>query len=323
MVLSEPISTLAPLLWSKDDWCNVRFRAMGTDCQLIYRGPSRKQSVAFRDAAVAWVADFERKYSRYREDSLISAINRVAGQGWVETDAELESMFALCDHYHWSTGAVFDPTALPLQRLWNYQAEQPRIPNDDEIAAALKLVGWSKVQREPGRVRLAETGMAIDLGGIGKEYAVDRVIEQSKPFGITDILVDFGRDVRACGLAPQGGPWRVGLEHPTDTGRCWGGVHVSNRAVTTSGDYLRGFEFEGNRYGHIIDPRTGRPIANGCHAASVVAPTCSEAGVLSTAALILGHIEGVRLIERSCLAQGCIWQEGTLHETQRFASCLI
>lgn len=323
MVLSEPISTLAPLLWSKDDWCNVRFRAMGTDCQLIYRGPSRKQAVAFRDAAVAWVADFENKYSRYREDSLISAINRAAGADWIETDAELESMFALCDHYHWSTGSVFEPTALPLQRLWNYQAEQPRIPADDEIETALKLVGWHRVQRAPGKVRLPEPGMAIDLGGIGKEYAVDRVIEQSRPFGITDILVDFGRDVRAGGQAPQGGPWRVGLEHPTDPGRCWGGVHVSSRAVTTSGDYLRGFDFEGRRYSHIIDPRTGRPIANGCHAASVVAPTCTEAGVLSTAALILGHEEGVRLIERSCLAQGCVWQGETLYETQRFASCLI
>ena len=323
MVLSEPISTLAPLLWSKDDWCNVRFRAMGTDCQLIYRAPSRKQAVAFRDAAVAWVADFERKYSRYREDSLISAINRAAGGDWIETDAELESLFLLCDHYHWSTGGVFEPTALPLQRLWNYQTEQPRVPTDAEIEAAMKLIGWPQVQREPGKVRLPEAGMALDLGGIGKEYAVDRVIEQSRPFGITDILVDFGRDVRACGQAPQGGPWRVGLEHPTDVGTCWGGVQVSNRAVTTSGDYLRGFEVDGRRYSHIIDPRTGRPIANGCHAASVVAPTCTEAGVLSTAALILGKDEGVRLIERSCLAQGCIWHGDTLHETQRFAACLI
>ncbi|MDB6137847.1 MAG: ApbE family lipoprotein, partial [Verrucomicrobiaceae bacterium] len=266
---------------------------------------------------------FEARYSRYREDSLISAINRAAGAGWVDTDAELESLFALCDHHHWSTGGVFEPTALPLQRLWNYQAAQPRVPGDDEIAQALKQVGWDKVLRRPGKVCLPEAGMAIDLGGIGKEYAVDRVIEQSRPFGITDILVDFGRDVRASGQAPQGGPWRVGLEHPAEVGRCWGGVQASNRAVTTSGDYLRGFEVGGRRYSHIIDPRTGRPVANGCHSASVIAPTCTEAGVLSTAALILGAEEGVRLIERSCLAQGCVWQGDALHETQRFAACLV
>lgn len=322
MVLSASMDAVAPLLWSKDEWGRTRFRAMGTDCQLIYRAPSRKQGAAFRDAAVAWVAEFERKYSRYREDSLISCINRSSNE-WMPADAEMESMFALCDHYHWSTGGVFDPTALPLQRLWNWQAETPRLPSDEEIAATLRLVGWHKVERRPGGVRLPEAGMAIDLGGIGKEYAVDRVFEQSRPFGINDILIDFGRDVRGGGQAPQGGPWRVGLEHPSDVGRCWGGVRMSNRAVTTSGDYLRGFEFEGRRYSHIIDPRTGRPIDNGCHSASVIAPSCTEAGVLSTAALILGREEGLRLIEGSCLAQGCLWQGDTLYETSRFAACLL
>jgi len=323
MVLSEPISTLAPVQWGKDEWGKVQFRAMGTGCQLIYRAPSRKQGVAFRDAAVEWVADFERKYSRYRADSLITAINLAAGEAWVETDAELDGIFALCDHYHWSTGGVFEPTALPLQRLWDYQVEQPVAPSDQAIKTALALVGWNKVQRRPGSVHLPEPGMAVDLGGIGKEYAVDRVIEQSRPFGIIDILVDFGRDVRAAGQSPDGGPWRVGLEHPMDQGRCWGGVRASNRAVTTSGDYLRGFDFEGRRYSHIIDPRTGRPIDNSCRSASVIAPTCTEAGVLSTAALILGHEQGVRLIEQTGFAQGCLWQGGTRYESHRFASCLI
>ena len=323
MVLSESIESLAPILWSKDDWARVRFRAMGTECQLIYRAPSRKQGVAFRDAAFDWVADFERKYSRYREDSLLSSINKAGPDEWTETDAELESMLALCDHYHWSTGGVFDPSSLPVLRLWNYQVETPTIPKDAEVAAALKLVGWNKVERRAGAIRLPVRGMAIDLGGIGKEYAVDRVIEQSRPFGITSIMVDFGRDVRAAGPAPQGGPWRVGLEHPLDVGTCWGGVSASNRAVATSGDYLRGFEFEGRRFGHIVDPRTGWPIDNGCHSASVVAPLCTEAGVLSTAALILGRDEGLRLIERGTLAQGCIWQGEKLYETQRFASCLL
>ncbi len=323
MVLSAPIETTAPLLWGKDDWCQSHFRAMGTGCQIIFRASSRKQGAAFRDAAVGWVAEFERKYSRYREDSMISAINRAAGDGWVWADAELESIFSLCDHYHWSTGGVFDPTALPLQRLWDYKAERPVIPSDKAIEAALSLVGWNQVEREPGRVRLPAPGMAVDLGGIGKEYAVDRVIEQSRPFGIIDIMVDFGRDVRASGVAPDGGPWRVGLEHPLDPGTCWGGVRASNRAVTTSGDYLRGFEIEGRRYSHIIDPRTGRPIDNGCCSASVIAPTCTEAGALSTAALILGAEQGLRLIERSGLAQGCVWQGGARHESHRLAACLL
>ena len=324
MVLSADLAeTIAPLLWSKDAWCRTHFRAMGTACQIIFRAPSRSQAVAFRDQAVAWVTEFERKYSRYRVDSLLSAINRAAGSAWIDTDTELESLFALCDHYHWSTQGVFDPTTLPLLQLWNYQAEHPSIPSDEEIGQSMSLVGWQHVQRKPGSVHLPKHGMALDLGGIGKEYAVDRVMEQSQPFGINDILIDFGRDIRAKGEAPQGGAWSVGLEHPHDHGRCWAGVLISHRAVTTSGDYLRGFEIDNVRYSHLIDPRTGRPVANKCHSASVIAPTCTEAGVLSTTALILGPDTGLPLIERSCFAQGCLWQGDERHQTSRFASYLI
>jgi thiamine biosynthesis lipoprotein len=314
--------TQAPLLWGRDDWARVNFRAMASPCQLIYRAPSRRQAQAFRDEAVGWVTSFEQRYSRYREDSLISAINRAAGQDWVATDAELESIFALCDHYHWSTAGVFDPSSLPLMRVWNYQAEKPVVPSDAQIAQALERVGWQKVQRRAGAVHLPEAGMAIDLGGIGKEYAVDRVLEMAAPFGITDIMVDFGRDVRGRGNAPSGGTWRVGLEDPRHPGQCWSGVLAANRAVATSGDYIRGFECDGRYYSHILDPRTGRPIANGAQSATVIAPNCTEAGVLATALLILGSSEGLALVERSTFAQGCLWQSGRCHETSRFATYL-
>ncbi len=325
MVLEAPeseVEAFASILWGKDDWSRVNFRAMGSACQLIYRAPSRRQAIAYRDQAVSWVASFEERYSRYREDSMISEINRSAGVSWVRTDAELESIFALCDHYHWSTAGVFDPSSLPLMRAWNYQAENPVVPSDAQIAEAMKRVGWNKVQRRAGEVFLPEAGMAIDLGGIGKEYAVDRVFEQAIPFGIRDLMVDFGRDVRGMGHSPSGSVWRVGLEHPTEVGQCWGGVYAANRAIATSGDYLRGFEFEGRYYSHILDPRTGRPIANGSQAATITAASCTEAGVLATATLILGARDGLALVERSGLAQGCLWQNGTRHDTTRFASVI-
>jgi FAD:protein FMN transferase len=325
MVLVAPsavLETVAPIMWGQDDWCRVNFRAMGSACQLIYRAPSRRQAVAFRDQAVAWVNHFEERYSRYREDSMISTINRASGIDWVAIDEELESIFALCDHYHWSTGGVFDPSSLPLMRLWNYQAERPVVPADDQIAQALGLVGWNQVQRKSSAVFLPVSGMAIDLGGIGKEYAVDRVLEQAPPFGIRDIMVDFGRDVRGMGRSPSGSTWRVGLEHPTNLGQCWGGVYAANGAVATSGDYLRGFEYEGRYFSHILDPRTGRPIANGSQAATIVAPSCTEAGVLATATLILGSPQGLALVERSSFAQGCLWQNGKRLDTSRFSSVL-
>lgn len=304
-------------------WTRASFCAMGTQCQILFRAPSDKQAASFRDAAIGWVAEFERKYSRFREDSLISEINRQAGRCWVETDEELDSIFSLCDWYHWSTMGAFDPAAMPLIKLWDYHSEHPEAPSEEVIAKARELAGWSKVQKQPGGVFLPEPGMAIDLGGIGKEYAVDRVLEQSKQWGIRDIMVDFGRDIRVAGEGPHRGGWRVGLEHPLDAGRCWAGLLVSERAVTTSGDYLRGFKINGRYYGHIIDPRTGYPVNNGCRAVSVVAYSCTEAGVLSTAALILGKTEGLRLISRSGMAEGCVWQGQDRFETARFQSYVL
>jgi FAD:protein FMN transferase len=321
MVLTQTAPTAPP-----DDaagWTKAVFPAMGTQCQVIFRAPSQKQAAAFREAAINWVTEFERKYSRFKTDSIISEINREAGVRWVETDAELDSMLSLCDWYHWSTGGAFDPTAMPLIKLWDYHSDQPVVPTDAEISRARELTGWSKVERKPGSVSLPQAGMSIDLGGIGKEYAVDRVIEQSAQWGIREIMVDFGRDIRVAGESPHRGGWRVGLEHPDDPGRCWGGVLVNERAVATSGDYLRGFEIDGRRYGHIIDPRTGRPVENGCNAATVIAQSCTEAGVLSTAALILGRKEGLALISQSGLAQGCVWRNGERMQTARFGDFVI
>jgi thiamine biosynthesis lipoprotein len=311
------------MLWGADDWCRVNFQALGSNCQLIFKPSSRKQGIAYRDTAVEWVTSFEQRYSRFKEDSMLSQINRSAGQDWVEIDGELESIAALCDHYHWVTGRVFDPSALPLMKLWNYKAKTPTVPTDEQIQRTLPLVGWRKVQRRAGAMFLPEQGMALDLGGIGKEYAVDRVLEMAAPFGIVDIMVDFGRDVRSAGKSPTGSVWRVGLEHPTEAGQCWGGIMSSHSAVATSGDYLRGFYANGQYYSHILDVRTGRPVANGSQSATVVAPSCTEAGVLATTTLVLGPEAGLAMIERSTFSQGCLWTHGTRHETSRFMTLRV
>ncbi len=325
MVLNAPTppspAKAAPLDQRADGWCKASFRAMGTDCQIMYREESLGRAREFRDTAVSWVMDFERKYSRFREDSMISEINACAGVSWVETDDELDGILCLCDWFHWDTGGVFDPTSLPLSRVSGIiTAANPRVPEDAEVQAAKRQVDWSKVQRRKGAVYLPERGMSLDLGGIGKEYAVDRVFEMALAAGLKDVMVDFGRDVRVGGEAPGKGGWRVGLEHPMDPGRCWTGLLLTHRAVTTSGDYLRGFTSGGKYYGHILDPRTGRPTENGCRAASVIAPTCTEAGVLSTAALVLGAEDMMKLMGRHSLAAACLWQGDQLYETSRFSS---
>jgi thiamine biosynthesis lipoprotein len=141
--------------------------------------------------------------------------------------------------------------------------------------------------------------------------------------GVENVLIDFGQDIRVHGKPPGRPAWHVGLENPKNPGSCWGGVAVTNHAVASSGDYLRHFVQGGRRYGHILDPRTGYPVNNGCLAVSVVAPTCTVAGILTTSAFILGAQEGYQLINGYHGASGAIITEQTTIITPRFNEYLV
>jgi len=276
------------------------------------------QAEGFVQAAMAWIARFEQRYSRFRSDSLVSQINGAAGRSWVEIDAEMEQMLELSGSLHFMTQGILDITALPLLRLWNFKVPDPRLPTDAEVVAARALVGWQKVQRAPGKVFLPQAGMAIDFGGWGKEFAVDAVAQIGRDHGITSLLVDFGHDLRAIGLPPGRPAWHVGLENPAVPGACWGSIAVSDKGVASSGDYLRGTTIGGRRYGHIVDPRTGWPVANGCTQVTVVASSCLQAGLLSTAAFVLGAEAGLRLIQETFGAEGCLLTARARHQTRGF-----
>ena len=293
----------------KDGAHDLTFRALGTGCRIsIVAQPA--VATALRTAALNWIANFEAKYSRFWPESLISLINRSAGGDWIPLDAEAERLFHLCNELHFLTRGILDPTALPLIQLWNWKEQRAALPTDAEIAAAQAKVGWRKVQRAPGKIRLPEAGMSVDLGGVGKEYAVDQISQLARQFGATGALVDFGADLRVFGLPADGRrTWHIGLEDPRNPGSCWTGLAVSDAAVATSGDYIRRFERGGIRYGHILDVRTGRPVANGVRAVSVMAPSCTQAGMLSTAIFVLGPEEGVRMLDSTIGVSGAIVME--------------
>jgi thiamine biosynthesis lipoprotein len=294
----------------------LTFGAMGTQCRVQFAAPTGNPR-RIADSVVEWVAGFEAKYSRFIDDSLVSQINAAAGGPWMALDAEADRMVTLCDQLVFMTRGILDPSALPVIRLWDWK--KARIPSDDELAAAMPLVGWRKVQHGPGRIRLPHPSMAIDLGGVGKEFAVDQAILLLARAGVTSALVDFGADIRVIGLPSDGRPaWKIGLDDPLHPGTPWTHLILRDGAVATSGDYVRGFESGGRRYGHILDPRTGRPMEQGVLAASVFAPSCTQAGMLSTAACVLGPVEGRRLLESSPGVHGCIvTRNGTL-TTSRF-----
>jgi len=300
------------------DFYKLSFQAMNTICRVHFRTTNAGLARDIQNEVLQWVSWFEARYSRFIPDSLIGQINAAAGKHWVDVDPETDALFNLCQEMIFFTRGVFDPTALPLIRLWNWKANPPVVPDAAAVQAAQELVGWRKIQRRRGGIFLPKEGMCLDLGGIGKEYAVDRVLTLVLDRGIRSVLVDFGADVRVHGEPPEKGAWHIGLEDPKNPGHVWTGVAVTNHAVATSGDYLRHFLHGGRRYGHILDPRSGYPVYNGILSVSVIAPHCTVAGILSTSVFVLGPKEGTDLISLCPGAEGCITTETTRVQTKGF-----
>lgn len=294
------------------------FKAMGTQCEILYRADSEKQAVGYREEALAWVKWFEQRYTRFKEDSLVGRINAAAGKEWVELEDRDAQLFDLCGQLHFLTEGLFDPTTLPLSLIWDFRVPDPVPPPESEIRAALGKVGWARVERKSNAVRLPEAGMGMDFGGFGKEYAVDQVFEMASGHGIQDILVNFGGDVRAQGSPPNAPVWHVGVEDPLEPGKAGFVLTVSGLGVATSGTYLRHFDYGGQRYSHILDHRTGYPAGYTCHSVTVVARNCLEAGVWATCCLIEGGREGIGRIDRTFGAEGCAVFESGLRWTNGF-----
>ena len=302
---------------------NLEFKALGTNCSIKFHLADDRAALGFAAEALGWLGAFEAKFSRYRPDSMLCAINREAGGEWVEIDAEMEHMLGLADSLHRRTEGVIDPTLLPLQLVWDWRKARVKLPEKREVDDALSLTGWEKVERRSGAVRLPERGMGLDFGGFGKEYAVDYLARMAGEHGIDDFLVDLGRDIFAKGGNGVHPFWHVGIEDGNHPGTCWGGLAVNDMAVSASGDYARYFEHDGVRYGHILDPRTGWPVKNGMRAVTVIAGSCIEAGAYSTAVFALGSEEGLHLANLARGVEVCAQTEDGIVGTRKFGQWLV
>lgn len=280
------------------------FRALGSPCQLhLYAGrPETARRVA--ELVRADVLGIEARYSRYRPDSLLAAINREAERGGsIEVDAETAALLDYAGTCHRESGGLFDITSGPLRLAWDFQAG--RLPEQAAIDALLPRIGWDKLRWERPRLGFGVAGMQLDFGGIGKEYAADRAATLCLEQGIGHGLVDLGGDIRVVGPHPDGSPWRIGVQHPRDKGAVLAEMEVGLGALASSGDYERAIVAGGRRYGHILDPRTGWP-AQGLIAVSVAAPRCLIAGSACTIAMLMG-LEGIPWLEELGLPH--VWMD--------------
>jgi FAD:protein FMN transferase len=217
------------------------------------------------------VLRIERVYSRYRDDSVTTCINRAAGRQAVTLDEETAALIDYGTVCYEKSGGLFDLTSGVLRRCWNFR--EARVPTQAQIDAVLPLIGWQKVSWQRPRLMLPAAGMEIDFGGVGKEYAADRAAAALQNAGVPCALVNLAGDIRVLGVHPEGTPWRVGIQHPRKAEEALAYVEVSDSAIATSGDYERFFDLEGRRYCHILNPKTGYPVTS-LHSVTVVAPLC-------------------------------------------------
>jgi thiamine biosynthesis lipoprotein len=305
---------------SQGELYRLTCQAMSTPVRLAFSVSSPTAAHDFQKVAIDWISHFEARYSRFLPDSIVGQINASSGGDWVDIDDDADQLFSLCSEMYSLTSGAFDPAALPLLRLWDWKAVPPRVPNESAIRSARAVSGWEKIQRRKDGICLPINGMGIDLGGIGKEFAVDQLLLMAGQRGLENVMIDIGQDLRVSGHPPGKDAWYIGLEEPKQPGQCWTALRLTEQAVATSGDYFRSFIHDGRRYGHIVDPRTGQPVNNDCQAVSVIAPSCVLAGVLSTAAFILGPTEGLELIRSQPNVEACITTANARHQTRRFSS---
>jgi thiamine biosynthesis lipoprotein len=252
--------------------------------------------------ALDLVEQLEDKLSVFREASEVSSINRAAAEHPVKVEPGLFSLLQLAVKLYEETGGAFDITSAPLWKAWGFARRAGAIPDDDQLAEARTRVGSHLLQLDPtaGMIRFCKPGVELNLGSIGKGYALDRAAEVLATAGIEDFLFHGGQssvlargsrigEVSDSSAEPEGG-WLVGLPHPLRHGFRLGEIRLRGRALATSSSGLQYFRHQGKRYGHVLDPRTGWP-AEGVLSATALAPSAAMADALSTAFYVMGPEE--------------------------------
>jgi thiamine biosynthesis lipoprotein len=255
--------------------------------------------------------------SNYRSDSELSRLNAFAQPDWFPLSAETHYVLGWAARVGDDSGGAFDVTVGPLVRLWNFGPDrrlQDRIPGDDEIAATLEQIGHQNMELrdEPPAVRKLQPDLELDLSALAKGFAVDEIENRLLSHGVTNYLVEIGGEVQTGGLNAEGQPWRIAIEAPVaGVRKIERVVGLTQTALATSGDYRNFFEIDGQRYSHIVDPRTGRPVTHNLVSVSVLHPSCTAADAWATALLVLGPDEGMEVANREDLAVLFITRDGS------------
>ena len=246
-------------------------------------------------ACEALVSDLEKKWSVTLPESEISLLN---AQGELEVSQETMEILALGQKIAQESEGAFSLSLYPASCLWGFGEKKPRVPSAEELAAVRPLIGDEKIALNENTATLQE-GMALDLGGIAKGYAADKIAGLLKERQVEHYFLSLGGNVQVGGGRADGSPWRIGIADP-EGGEPIGILELTDGAVVTSGSYQRNFTQDGILYHHILDPQTLAPAQSGLRSATIIGPKGAEADGYSTAAFVLGEEKGMAF----CRARG-------------------
>jgi thiamine biosynthesis lipoprotein len=291
--------------------------AMGTEFTIYLYAPDEQQASADFQAAFDEIDRIEDALSNYKPSSELSRINRdAASDAGIVTDPEVFDVLQTSLHYSQLSDGAFDVTVGPLMRAWGFFRGQGHYPTDVELAQARASVGWRNVHLDPATrtVHFARKGTDIDLGGIGKGYAVDRVVTLLREAGVASALVDAGSStLYAIGAPPGESGWPIRVPRPGDRTHALSLVRLRDASLSTSGSYEKFFQLNGHIYCHIMDPRTGRPVQDMLQT-SVIAKDATTTDALSTTLFVMGPTAGSHLL--ASLGGHAIWITGTANAPQ-------
>ena len=286
---------------------------MGSPCELRLYANREQNAQQVANEAIAEINRLEKKYSRYRDDSVTTAINVSAGKKpCLEVDNETARLLDYAQVGYEQSDGLFDITSGILRKVWDFRSS--RIPTQFEIEAVFPLIGWCHVEWVAPYLHLPFVGMEIDFGGYVKEYAADVAANICSQAGIAGGMVNLGGDICIIGPHPDGNGWKVGIRHPRNPNLPMSYVLLSSGGLASSGDYERFMLVDGVRYAHILNPKTGWPVKS-LASASVYAEQCVVAGTSSTIAMLKGEDKGVQWLEDLGLPYICMNQEQEIYGT--------
>ncbi|GAB6099092.1 FAD:protein FMN transferase [Halanaerocella petrolearia] len=245
------------------------------------------------------IEDLEEKMSSRIRESEINQVNKAAGREKVKVSDDTYQVLKKSLEYARLTKGAFDPTIGPLVELWGIGTKEAKVPKKNKIKTELALVDYNKVKLFPesNEIFLAQADMILDVGGIAKGYAADKIIELWKEKGVKSGFISLGGNVSVLGSKTDGTAWKVGIQDPKQPrGDVMATIKVKDKTVVTSGNYERYFMKDGVRYHHILNPQTGRPARKGIISSTIVTDNSFDADTLSTAIYVLGIKKGLKLI---------------------------